>query len=335
VRHRNKPPHKIRELREVTLSILAGRDRETRFRFSFHPLAGIIAASGKADVYQLVPLCELWEPFGKRLSFGDSVFMVVTGYLDESVDEEWFTLGSLFTTGIKWTWLEVDWIRCLERWNKRLSSEGRPQISRFHASDCWTRNEEYEGWTYSERDAFLAELRDIIGDTDGVHSVSLSLKPAELAEVFGIKRPKRVVRGAYQVLLQYLMLELGATIDQNAPNSGVTLPLIHDRTKHYDEIIQKSFFELKDDRGFRYSQYFTTIAPMCWQQCVALQPADMIAYESRKEVGKVSAGNVLGGELKKIIELPSFGGSARYFRRENLVELKAVLEQIDYKLTSL
>ena len=36
VRHRNKPPHKIRELREVTCFILAGTIRDTRFGFSLH-----------------------------------------------------------------------------------------------------------------------------------------------------------------------------------------------------------------------------------------------------------------------------------------------------------
>lgn len=284
---------------------------------------------------QLIRLCELWEPFGGRLSFGDSLFMVLTGYMDESVDDDWFTLGALFTTGIKWTWLEVDWLRCLEKWNKRLANQGRSPISRFHASDCWGMWNEFNGWSETERDEFLGELRNIINDTDGIHSASLSLRMPELAEVFGVKTSKRLKRGSYQVLLQYLMLEMGQTVHRNAPQGGITLPILHDQTTHYDQSIQRSFFELKNDPSFRYADIFTTIAPMSWQQCVALQPADMIAFECRKQVRHVSLGRMLGGELKKIIDLPSFGGSARYFTRENLLQLKSLLDAINHKLSEI
>ncbi|MDP9049583.1 MAG: hypothetical protein M3O31_02525 [Acidobacteriota bacterium] len=260
--------------------------------------------------------------------------MVVSGYLDESEDDDWFTLGALFSTGAEWTWLEVDWTRCLERWNKKLITEGRPPITRFHASDCWQRNNEFDGWSREEGERFREELRGILADTGGMHAVSLSLRPCELAEVFEVKTPKRIKRGCYQVLLQYLMMEIGVTVSK-ANNPRVTVPLIHDRTKHYDKSIERSFFELKDSPGFRYSRYYTTIVPMSWEQCVALQPADMIAYECRKQVRNVAQGFPLGGDLLKIMDLPSFGGTGRYFRKDNLEHLKQVLDEVNHKLTEI
>jgi hypothetical protein len=67
VRHRYKPPHKIRELREVTLYIGGSRLWDSRFWFSLHPLAGIIAASGKAYVCNSHQTCEHIHPFKDRL----------------------------------------------------------------------------------------------------------------------------------------------------------------------------------------------------------------------------------------------------------------------------
>jgi len=143
--------------------------------------------------------------------------MVLEGYFDESMDDEWFTLGAIFTTGLNWNWLVTDWDKCIARWNKRMVSSGRKPLRRYHGTDCAGRNEDFEGWTELEQQDFLSELRTIINDADGVHTESLSLKPKELADVFEIKSDKRIKRACYEVLLQYLMLDLGMAIESRNP----------------------------------------------------------------------------------------------------------------------
>jgi hypothetical protein len=260
--------------------------------------------------------------------------MVLTGYLDESEDDEWFSLGCIFSTGNNWILLEVDWKNCLERWNRKLTNENRKLISRYHGSDCWTRNKDFEGWSIKERNSFLDELREILGKNPGIHVVSFSLRTAELAEVFNFKTPKRTKAASYQLLVQYLMLQIGSDVDGKDGYEGLRVPFMHDRTKHYDDAIKRAFFELKDDVNFKHRKLFTTCVPMSWEDSIILQPADMVAYECRKQARRHGPeGGILGGEIKKIMELPSFGGSAFYFQKNNLQELKTVLEAIGHKFS--
>ncbi len=259
--------------------------------------------------------------------------MVIKGYLDESEDDEWFTFGGIFSTGMGWTWLNTDWQNCLERWNKKLNAQGRKKIRRFHSTDWATGNEDFEGWSLDEKSAFRDELHQIIEGTGAIHSVSFSLRPAELMEVFKITDHNRKKRACYQVLLQYLMLQFGSEIHSRNPGyEKTTVVLVHDHTKFYDEALNRAFYEYKEDPGFRYSRYFTTISPMTWEDCVPLQPADMVIYETRKQTLRNQAGFGLEGEIKKLLDLPSFGGSAFYFRKDNLEELRVLLDEIKYEL---
>ena len=129
------------------------------------------------------------------------------------------------------------------------------------------------------------------------------------------------------------MLQLGTDIHSRNPGYEDTrIVLVHDHTKFYDTVLNRAFFEYKDDPGFRYSKYFTTIAPMTWQECIPLQPADMVIYETRKQALRNQGGFGLEGEIKKLLDLPSFGGSAFYFRKDNLEEVKTLLDEIKYDL---
>jgi len=258
--------------------------------------------------------------------FEESYFLVLSGYFDESEDADWFTLGCMFSVGLHWDWLTVDWKNCLERKNKQLSKEGRPLISRFHATDCWQGSKEFQGWEPPEREAFRAEFRSIIDSADGFHIVSHSVKVSELGDVFRINTPKKRNRACYRLLVQYLMMQIGNDVEsRGAGYENTKIPLIHDRTTGNDLTILGAFNQLKDDKTFRSRHMFTTIAPMGWEDCIPLQAADMIAYESRKQIYRHNRGEDLGGEIKALLDLPSFGGCAFYFRRDNLEELKRLM----------
>ncbi len=214
-----------------------------------------------------------------------------------------------------------------------MVATGRKPLRRYHGTDCAGRNEDFDNWTENEQQEFLAELRGIIDRTDGVHTQSLSLRPKELADVFEIKGDKRIKRACYEVLLQYLMLDLGMTIESRNPGyERCRVALFHDHTKFYDAWLNSAFFAMKDDPNFRQKQYFSTIAPMIWQDCIPLQCADMIAFETRKQVILHAQGSPRNGEMKKLLDLPSFGGHGMYFRRDNLEELKTILGQINHTL---
>jgi hypothetical protein len=259
--------------------------------------------------------------------------MVLKGYLDESIDDEWFTFGGLFSTGIKWTWLTTDWINCIDRWNKKLAKENRQPISRYHATDCHGRNKEFKGWSETERDELVSELQQIITDAEGVHTVSFSVRPNEVAEIFDIQQSKAIKRACYTVLLEYVMLQLGHQLESQGGLDHIRIVMVHDHTKDYDSALNRAFYELIEE-GFRHKKYFSNILPSDSIATVPLQSADLLVFELRKQAMRKHKGEPMGQQLKSLIDLPTFGGSAHYFRRENLCELKQLLDEIKYKLGS-
>jgi hypothetical protein len=57
--------------------------------------------------------------------------------------------------------------------------------------------------------------------------------------------------------------------------------VIHDTGK-FNGPAQSAFTAIKQSRKFSNRDSLLTIAPMGWETCVALQPADMMVFEGRK-----------------------------------------------------
>ena len=76
------------------------------------------------------------------------------------------------------------------------------------------------------------------------------------------------------------------------------LTLIHDRCDYDVEILAR-FNELKSDPGFKQSYFFTTCAPMGWEDCTPLQTADLFAYENMKD----AEGRLENRKMRKSFDL--------------------------------
>lgn len=76
--------------------------------------------------------------------------MILRAFIDESYDKQIFVLSALVAVGTEWRWLSRDWTACIEKWNERLRSQGRNPITRFHAAECNSQDNEYKGWSREE-----------------------------------------------------------------------------------------------------------------------------------------------------------------------------------------
>jgi hypothetical protein len=80
--------------------------------------------------------------------------------------------------------------------------------------------------------------------------------------------------------LEYAWVRVWPSLHAQLPHSKITL--FHERCP-YDGAFLQSFNRMMDDPTFAYRQYFNTIVPMGWEDCIPLQPADLMAYENFKE----------------------------------------------------
>ena len=179
------------------------------------------------------------------------------GYIDESVDgdQNLFTLSCLVATGKEWAETVRGWNLQIKAINKKLTKEGRPSISRYHASDCSGRRGEFKGWSHDERDAFVKDLFGVIKRSrGGYHSVAYDVQLDDLCEVFPEWAGDRL-ETAYAVLPKFITYTLGDDFKGFSKGGRVKIALFHDRTGgngKYDPTILRSFNNQMLDSDFPY-----------------------------------------------------------------------------------
>jgi hypothetical protein len=273
-----------------------------------------------------IPVAELWPPFNFG-SLDKGIFVVIVGYIDESYDGKkipsTFSLTCTVATGSEWPYIELAWLKCLEEKNASLLRQGRKPISRYHSRDINNFHGDFADWTGSERKEFCEKLIKVFSHHDwGYEGYAVNLK--EVVEKWPEYESDPFV-WAYEVLLKFIMHEIGKGVVTEVPDYTVTL--FHERCA-YDGVLLEAFNQLINDPGFAYKHVFTTIAPIGWERCIPLQPADLVAYENFKEVHRAEA--VKEGDKERprrlifseLISLDSFVPHLKQLTRENIADMR-------------
>jgi hypothetical protein len=253
------------------------------------------------------------------------------GYIDESFgpEQNLFALSCLIARSSDWLEMQRKWEQHLEGKNKQLTEAGRTTISRYHASDCSGRKREFRDWSLDERDHFVRGLFSIFKSV-GVHAVVFDVSLNELCEVFPEWASDRLAAG-YGVLTNMLLYLIGQDFKhffgENAP---AKIALFHDQTGgqgKYDPTILRSFEAQMAKPDFPYRDQFTTITPVTWQDCIPLQPADLVAFECYKQSQARAEARASRKSFKALLDLEAFGIHSKTFQREALVKFREAAER--------
>ena len=135
-------------------------------------------------------------------------------------------------------------------------------------------------------------------------------------------------------MLKLLMIDIGQKFDEAniGDLSDLRVALIHDRCA-YNGVLQEAFDSYKNDKTSTYKGLFSTLAPMGWEDCVPLQPADLIAYENYKEVLRHVSENEKDRKrdrripLKELLNSNSFGGFCKSLGEDAILELNRLMDE--------
>ncbi len=256
--------------------------------------------------------------------------MVFRGYMDESCDrdQKLFAFSCLIATAKDWSEMERSWKLNLAAKNKQLRKAERPTISRYHATDCNGYFGEFSGWTPEEQIDFVKGLFGIFKRSGGVHAVGYDIDLDDLCDVFP-EWCKDRLEAAYYVLTKFVMFTIGEDFTRMGKDVPAKVTLFHDRTANgkYDPTILRAFTEQIQDENFDYARYFTNIAPLAWEDCIALQPADLVAFEVLKDTqGRLEAKR-RRKSYAALLDLNEFGIHTRSFTSEVLVLMRKEMER--------
>jgi hypothetical protein len=241
--------------------------------------------------------------------------------------------------GENWQFLSIDWDECIKKKNRELKKQGRKLIRRFRAADINNFAEDFKGWDPDERKEFSRELLHILGRPEHrMYGFSYSILLKQLVEVIPETRPDP--KGfANHLLLKLLMCDIGEGITEENEGdlSGIKVALIHDRCA-YNGVLQKAFDVMRTDKTFTERSIFVTLAPMGWEDCVPLQPADLLAYEAYKEVLRQCSENEkdrarpMRIPLSSLLNSDSFRGTAKKLDRDEITKLKSLMDATTTRL---
>ncbi len=229
--------------------------------------------------------------------------------------------------GKDWDEMERRWKHHIKAKNKLLEKHGRKTISRYHASDCSGCRGEFKGWSRDERDEFVLQLFGAF-ELFPSHTVAIEMQLNELCDVFPEWASDRL-KAAYHVLTQLLMHHIVGDFTREAPGGYAKVTLFHDRTggdgKH-DPTILRAFNQMLTYKNFDGKEYFTKIASLTWQDSVALQPADLVAFECFKQAEARLEARAARKSFTALLDMKTFGIHSMGFRKDAMIEWRRKIE---------
>jgi hypothetical protein len=151
--------------------------------------------------------------------------------------------------------------------------------------------------------------------------MAFSMPLKDFSEVYECAQPALYMHG---FLLKCIMHQLIYDIHkaaQGRPLRPFNIALVHERCDSDADIV-KAFNQVTADESFDGRDHFATIVARGWEECIALQAADMLAYENFRDTKCVLAGKTRRLSLCSLLQGKRFGGHSIRFNRNALEEMK-------------
>lgn len=217
------------------------------------------------------------------------LFCMMTGYLDESCGSRTVLCGGWIAHDTVWDTIIPSWKRRLDYENRISAKKGMKPLTRYHAADCSSLVNEFEGWSVDRQIRFVKKLQGIMtmGNTKTrshhkpmIFGWGASVKESE--DFLGDLSQKQRRKFCYRMCVYECLREIGRVMQEVYPNQRITF--IHDRGE-FAAYAQEAFEDLVS-RDPVCRAHFVTMAPMGWEICIPLQPADMVAYDLMRQIDK-------------------------------------------------
>jgi hypothetical protein len=246
---------------------------------------------------------------------------VVWFYCDESYDPknktpDAYVVGGLAAEESVWKKIERSW-----NWkNKRVG------VGCFHAVDLNAHTYEFSGWTRQRAKRYSRSLLKIlIKQRRQLQAVSVGVLAKDYEQIINEDGRRRLGHPyilCFKECIALLAEELHRP--QNGWSQDVKVSVILEQNKFQAEAINV-FYKMKAHPKWRAAYRLGTCASGSREQFVALQPADLIAYETFRLIHERHFGmNKIRVPLNKMFPFNGFSGF--YYTPEILVDMKPIAE---------
>jgi hypothetical protein len=191
-------------------------------------------------------------------------------------DPRTYVFGGFFASATTWGNVEKEW--------KRINADYK--VPRFHAAHLNSKTYEYNGWSDAKKIAFSKELLDVVhAQGNRMYAVTCGIFADKYRRIIS-EDGRRKMGHPYLACFNSCVARVARMMDE--PGTGNIRPedkfavLIDQDDGCFDAV--RNFYQIKDNVNFPYRSRLATCAPLKMEECVAMQPADLIAYEAFKRL---------------------------------------------------
>jgi hypothetical protein len=166
-----------------------------------------------------------------------------------------------------WTAIEEGW----EATNKEFG------VPRFHGAHLNGRTNEYAGWTRQRAKEYSTKLLNVLNNSgpllmfvSGLHADHFTRMLSEMS--------RRKLGTPHQVCFNSCVALIASYMDDCRFPTTDRFSVLVDKDDGY-EIAVKSFLDMKENTGFANRSRLGTCTPAAMEEVIALQTADLVAYE--------------------------------------------------------
>jgi hypothetical protein len=202
-----------------------------------------------------------------------------------------YVFGGFFSSPITWGIIEKKW----DAINKEYS------VLRFHGAHLNSKTYEYQGWDDSKKIAYSKALLDAVHEQGNrMYGVTCGIFADEYRTIIS-DEGRRKMGSPYLACFNSCVARVARMMDEPGPGNirpEDKFAVLIDQDDECFEAV-RSFYRIKDNEACPYRHRLATCAPLKMEECVGMQPADLIAYEAFK---RLHAQRKTKGEIRHVLK---------------------------------
>lgn len=217
---------------------------------------------------------------------------------------------------------ERTWSKVEKGWQAINKRRG---LSRFHAASLNALSDQYAGWTAQRSKRYTKALLEVLTKQKlRLHVISVGILVRDYERIISTEG-RRKFGQPYLVCFKSCVTQIVAKMEHEGWGRNWLLSVIFERNEFQNRAV-KLFYAMKDHPGYPYRHRLATCAPGSPEQFIALQPADLIAYEACRYLRNKEFGDPdkVRKALRKMFAHNAFSGY--YYNAQFLEDMKPELE---------
>ena len=196
-------------------------------------------------------------------------------------------VGGLLAKYDVWKNIQRRWKQVIDHENSLSKKAGHRIMERYHANTCANLKGDFREWSQQRQIKFVKSLVAILGKYKP-YIFANALSKQDYLDAYSHIPESQWKGRCYEACMAACIADIGAWMQSHNLQNNDELHVFHESHDEFNTSAQNALIGLRQS-GAPYKNSVKEVTPLRWQDCIALQPADFIAYETMKLAKQINA----------------------------------------------